>query len=106
MKVNICGRRYHNVYGNWRSMYLNVIEAFEELDADISVSSVLNFDAPEHLSRKITDSEDAVYVYNHTTRNDILENNFYFGLAATGNIIERQSFLSFCKVFLYHLCLH
>ena len=79
MKVNICGRRYHNVYGNWRSMYLNVIEAFEELDADISVSSVLNFDAPEHLSRKITDSEDAVYVYNHTTRNDILENNFYFG---------------------------
>ena len=35
MKVNICGRRYHNVYGNWRSMYLNVIEAFEELGREV-----------------------------------------------------------------------
>lgn len=80
MKANICARRYVDVYKGWYSAYRNVMDALHELGIDVSISPHLNMEEiPEYASIGITDSRDAIYVYNHTYIQDIEKNNFFAG---------------------------
>ena len=80
MKANICGRRYLDVYKGWYSAYRNVMDALHELGIDIFISPHLDMQSiPEYATVGITDSEDAIYVYNHTYIEDIEKNGFYKG---------------------------
>jgi len=80
MKANICGRRYLDVYKGWYSAYRNVMDALHELGIDIFISPHLDMqEIPEYATVGITDSNDAIYVYNHTYIEDIERNGFYKG---------------------------
>lgn len=81
MKINICGRRYRNINGNWARMYNLVIEALYELGAEeINLSNYMSIENLDtRVNKGITDSEDHYYIYNHTYLEDITSNNFYTG---------------------------
>lgn len=79
--VNFCGNRYRTLSGNWKTMYLNVINAFNELGYDINLSKYLKLeDAPPFINHDIgKDDTNAVYVYNHTPKSKLIEENFTLG---------------------------
>ena len=79
--VNFCGNRYRTISGNWKTMYLNVINAFNELGYDINLSKYLSLeDAPPFITPDIVkDNDSAVYVYNHTPKNKLIRDNFTLG---------------------------
>lgn len=84
MKVNLCGRRYTNLHGNWANMYLQIIQALHSLNAEeINISGYITLNnAPDYVSHGIKDSDNHIYVYNHTHLNDIKRNNFFIGKKA------------------------
>lgn len=80
MNVNFCGNRYRSLNGNWARMYNLVAEAFEHLGYETRVSQYLKWrDKPDFVSQGIDDNSDDIYVYNHTTRQIILDDNFHTG---------------------------
>lgn len=80
-KVNFCANRFRDLSGNWKLMYLNVINAFHELGYDINKSKFLTCaDLPPFVNSTIKeDSEEDVYVYNHVPKSNLIEKDFYLG---------------------------
>jgi hypothetical protein len=74
MKVKISAHKYRNINGNWMRMYGMVINALESLGADIQISKFLNFNYPS-----IIDESDAIYIYNHSTIDELDELQFFRG---------------------------
>lgn len=80
MQVNICGRRYIDVYGGWYSAYKNVMDCFNDLGATINISPFINIqELPDYVTVGIQDSSDAFYVYNHTYLEDLERMESIFG---------------------------
>ena len=80
MNVNICANRYSNIRGNWEDAYIHTIEAFKELNYSLNISNHIYLDkCPEYVTRGIVDSEEDIYLYNHTYKGDIVDTNFFTG---------------------------
>tara|TARA_X000001382_G_scaffold119651_1_gene100627 strand:- start:21287 stop:22261 length:975 start_codon:yes stop_codon:yes gene_type:complete len=79
MKVNICGNRFQTLDGNWERILNVIIASFIELDIECCVSNYLQFNTPYKVTKGIIDSNDDIYLYNHTYLEDILANNFNTG---------------------------
>lgn len=83
MQVNLCGNRYQNLIGNWEDVYSHVIAAFNELGYKVNVSQYLKFDnKPKCVNEGIIDSDDAIYVYNHTYLDDLRKHKYFIGKKA------------------------
>lgn len=80
MKVNVCGNKYRQLTGGWTEMYLHVIEALHQMGADIHISPYLSLPGcPDYVIEGIEDSDDAIYIHNHTNVIQLAEQGFHMG---------------------------
>jgi hypothetical protein len=79
--VNLCGNKYRKCGGDWGKMYFYVMEAFHKMGYKVHVSPHLIFDGPlpEYAFLGIEDSNDHVYVYNHTYTEELVKDGWYLG---------------------------
>ena len=74
--VNFPAWRLDGHLHSWRHMYLNLFEAFHELGYTIRVSPWMDVgELPEYVQVGIIDSEEHVYVFNHTHQYEIETQN-------------------------------
>lgn len=79
-RVNLCATRFRILRNNWATIYLDIIQAFEELGFDVRKSRFLDLpDTPEHISEEILDLPEDIYLYNHVTLNWLKNENAFLG---------------------------
>lgn len=82
MIVNICANRFNNVYKQWARAYHYIIKTFLELGYEIHRSQHMDWDSTfEEYNLPIIeqDSDDYIYVHNHTWRRELEKQGFYTG---------------------------
>ena len=83
MIVNICGNRFTNLYKQWARAYHYLIKTFLELGYDVHRSQHMDWDSSfeiYNLPIIEEDSEDYIYVHNHTWRRELDKQGFYTGI--------------------------
>jgi len=83
MRANICALRFSGIYGVWDQSYGYILESFKDLGYDVKLSAHIDWDRPEKYSSLPVgledESENDVFVYNHTYVNSLKDQGFYRG---------------------------